>query len=352
MKMRFLITAIGGDVGSSVVRCLNKEFSKENLVGCDIIPYVSAYDEVGEFFLAPPYVNEEKYLDVLLNECKVRKISYILPMTEGEILIFDKYKGLFNLRGIKVMINKSDILKIAFSKYSTANAVRKMGLNSPKTWRLKENIGEIRYPVIVKPDRGCSSRDVTVVYNCQECELVASKIPDAIIQEYIGSSENEFTVGVFSNGNDIKTIAFRRTLGLGGMSKMVERIEDEKIDTMASTVAKAFQLEGAINLQMRKQEGEYYIFEINPRISSTVGFRYMLGFKDVKWWLDLLDGNKEKIPYIPEKLPVIGIRTLDEKIFRGESLPEGGKIVFYNSLCEFGMPGWLVDVPAQLKCVV
>lgn len=323
MKARYLVTAIGGDIGSSVVHCLNKEFSRGNLVGCDITPYVSTYDEVDEFFLAPPYINEKKYIDVLLDECRAREISYILPMTEGEILIFDKYKELFKLKGIKIMINNSDILKIAFSKYDTTNAVKKMGLNSPKTWKPKENISEIQYPVIVKPDRGCGSRNVIIASDCWECELAVSKIPDAIIQEYIGSPENEFTVGVFSNGKDIKVIAFKRTLGLGGMSKMVELIEDEKINTMANTVAKAFHLEGAINLQMRKQKGEYYIFEINPRISSTVGFRYRLGFKDVKWWLDLLDGNREKIPYIPETLPAIGIRTLDEKIFREELFPGG-----------------------------
>lgn len=318
MKAQYLVTAIGGDIGSSVVRCLSKEFSKERLAGCDITPYVSGYSYVGDFFLVPPYKEEKKYIDVLLYECKKRSITHILPMTEGEIKIFDKYREVFAEAGLKIMINSSNILKIAFSKYDTAKAVKRMGLNSPKTWKCGDCIDGIIYPVIIKPDTGCGSRDIRVVRDFQEYKTLISQASDAVVQEYIGTSEEEYTVGVFSDGKEVKEIAFRRTLGFGGMSRMVELVEDESIHFIAETVAAFFELKGALNLQMRKQKGEYYIFEINPRISSTVGFRYRLGFKDIKWWLDLLDGKTEKIVYTPEKPPVVGIRTLDEKIFKGD----------------------------------
>ena len=109
-----------------------------------------------------------------------------------------------------------------FSKYNTARVVKQMGLNSPKTWKCGENIDEIIYPVIIKPDKGCGSRDIRIVKNLQEYEMSVLQIPDVIVQEYIGSSEEEYTVGVFSNGKDVKEIAFKRTLGFGGMSRMVE----------------------------------------------------------------------------------------------------------------------------------
>lgn len=312
----YLITAIGGDIGDSVVHCLRKEYPKEKLIGCDITCYVPAYDEVGSFFLAPPYTEEAKYMSFLLEQCEKYKITYILPMTEGEIKVFDKHRDDFEKAGIKVMIQSSEILKATFRKYHTAKTIKAMGLNSPKTWKVEEIGKEISYPVIVKPDQGCGSRNVKVVHNFEEYQDAVSRIPDAVIQEYIGIVEEEYTVGVFSNGKTIQSIAFKRTLDLNGMSKMVELVEDEKITQIAFTVAKNFRLKGSINLQMRKQDGEYYIFEINPRISSTVGFRYRLGFKDVRWWLDLLAGNGENIFYVPERLPVVGMRTYSEKIFR------------------------------------
>lgn len=317
MSARYLVTAMGGDIGGSVVRCLRKEFPKENLFGCDITPYVAEREEVGRFFLMPPYVEEERYLRTLLQECRQYEITHILPMTEGEIKLFDKYREVFASEGLKIMINRSDILQIAFSKFNTAMAVAKMGLNSPKTWMIEDAIEELSYPVIIKPDNGCGSRGIQIIHDEQEYKIASFQKTDMIVQEYIGTAEEEYTVGLFSNGKDMKSIAFKRSIGYGGMSKRVERIEDRKIDQIVHTVADTFELEGAINIQMRKQDGEYYIFEINPRISSTVGFRYLLGFKDVKWWLDLLDGKKERINYIPEKKPVIGIRTLSEKIYLG-----------------------------------
>lgn len=317
MSVHYLVTAMGGDIGGSVVRCLRTEFPKESLLGCDITPYVSEREEVGKFFLMPSYEEKEKYLQTLLQKCKRYEVTHILPMTEGEIKLFDEYRNVFASEGLKIMINRSDILQVAFSKFNTAMAVAKMGLNSPKTWRVEDMTEELPYPVIIKPDDGCGSRGIQIIHDKQEYKIATFQKTNMIVQEYIGTAEEEYTVGLFANGKDMKSIAFKRSIGYGGMSKIVERIEDRKIDQIVQTVADTFELEGAINIQMRKQEGEYYIFEINPRISSTVGFRYLLGFKDVKWWLDLLDGKKEEICYIPEKKPVIGIRTLGEKIYRG-----------------------------------
>ena len=51
-------------------------------------------------------------------------------------------------------------------------------------------------------------------------------------------------------------------------------------------VADALDLEGAINIQLRIDNGEPVIFEINPRFSSTVGFRHRLGFTDGIWAIE------------------------------------------------------------------
>lgn len=322
MKERYLITAIGGDIGSSVVRCLNKEFPKICLLGCDITPYIPSYDEVGIFFLVPPYNDEEIYAKFILNKCKKYEITHILPMTEGEIRVFDKYREDFYKRNIKIMIQNSNVLQVAFSKFETAKAVKEMGLKSPKTWTVNKFIESPRFPIVIKPNQGCGSKNVRIAYNIEEYETFVSGIPDAVIQEYVGDPDHEYTVGVFSKGEKVNVIIFKRKLDVNGMSRLVEQIEDENITIISKTIARHFDLHGSINIQLRTQGKDYYIFEINPRISSTVGFRYMLGFKDIKWWLDLLDGDKSEINYTPENLPVIGIRTYQEKIFRNQLAKE------------------------------
>ena len=40
-----------------------------------------------------------------------------------------------------------------------------------------------------------------------------------------------------------------------------------------------------MNIQLRMTEQGPMLFEINPRLSSTLVFRDMLGFSDLQWWI-------------------------------------------------------------------
>ena len=132
-----------------------------------------------------------------------------------------------------------------------------------------------------------------------------------ILQEYLPDEGQEYTVGVFSDGENVNTIIFRRKLK-DGYSAFVEYVEDDTISNMAIQIAHNIKLKGYINIQLRKKGGLNYIFEINPRISGTVVFRDMLGFRDVIWWLDLIDGKR--VPKYENKWKrAIGIRELNEK---------------------------------------
>ena len=51
---------------------------------------------------------------------------------------------------------------------------------------------------------------------------------------------------MFSNGQKVKTMILKQTLGFGGMSQMMERMEDPQIDQIAETVAHHFKLRGSI----------------------------------------------------------------------------------------------------------
>ena len=47
-----------------------------------------------------------------------------------------------------------------------------------------------------------------------------------------------------------------------------------------------------INIQFKIQNNQIKIFDINPRLSSTIKMRDLLGFKDCLWWIN----EKLKIP--------------------------------------------------------
>ena len=76
--------------------------------------------------------------------------------------------------------------------------------------------------------------------------------------------------------------------------------------TGSELIAEYYQLNGSINIQSRKQNNEFYIFEINPRISSTVFIRNHFNFQDLLWWIcNLLD-----ISYTLEEIKKSGIAVI------------------------------------------
>ena len=315
MKRKILVTAIGGDIGSAVVRCLKEEFPEDIIIGCDISRYNQGRDYVDKFFIAPPYSEVKKYCTFIENVCNEENITHFIPITEPEILILDGNRDFFNKYNIKLAINNSFLLDIAMNKYKTATYLLNNNILTPKSWRPSELDKQFLYPVIVKGEQGCGSKNVRVVNNQGEYIEALKSIKNPFIQEYVGNEYEEYTVGIFSDGTVVKSIAFKRKLGYGGMSIHVESVNDEKLNSIAIKTAHLLKLVGCMNIQLRKQNDNYYIFEINPRISSTVGFRHKIGFKDVIWWIRLLDNELGDIRNVKIQENIIGIRTLDEKIY-------------------------------------
>jgi len=108
---------------------------------------------------------------------------------------------------------------------------------------------------------------------------------------------------------------------VGGLTGSGEVVDNKTIDEYVRSIAKVMDLEGAFNVQLRLTENGPRLFEINPRLSSTVVFRDLLGFQDLRWWVSDVLGLDVSFDM---SLPIEGTR-----FFRGSkeyilpSLSEG-----------------------------
>ena len=308
---KIFVTSIGGDIGYGVIKALKKSRDELYIVGCDIEKYNCSYDLVDKFYISPPYKNENQWWDFISQVIRNEGINYFWPIAETEIKIVDKRKE--ELKKVKIITNSSWTLEIAMDKGQTAEYLKKHGIKVPDTWRMPEEcLGN--YPLIVKERFSCGSHGIKIVNSLEELLMAVRNMKDTVIQEYVGNEREEYTLTIFSDGIIVNYIVFRRILGFGGMSRYVELVNDDQLKKIAYSIAKILDLKGSVNIQMRKQEKEYYIFEINPRISSTVGFRLQLGFNDVLWWLDMIEGKKIERYIYPDK-KIFGVRSVEEKIF-------------------------------------
>ncbi|MBR0090480.1 MAG: ATP-grasp domain-containing protein [Lachnospiraceae bacterium] len=309
---KILVTAVGGDIGYGVIKALKASTHDLYIIGCDIKKYNISYDLVNEFTVCPAYRDAGVWLDFMTDMIEQNRIDYFWPVTEPEIKIIHQNPGVF--KDTTVVMNRPNVLDVAMDKGETARFLGEHGVWTPKTLTSVPS-GEQKYPMIVKEKFGCGSHSVKKVQDISELRQAFQEMEDPIVQEYIGESNEEYTLTVFSDGVVTNSIAFQRELGFGGMSRYVELSHDEKLSVIAEKIARMFDLHGSVNVQLRKSGEEYCVFEINPRISSTIGFRMQLGFNDVSWWIDMLE-NKPVAPYKGVEGTVYGARTVEEKIFR------------------------------------
>jgi carbamoyl-phosphate synthase large subunit len=312
-----LVTGVGGDIAQSAIRCLLEEKEGANhIFGCDIDKYAAGRRYVEEFLIAPRTSDRIAYEKFLEDMIKEKKITHILPMTENEIEAISENEEKYGRLGAKLLINHKTMIKTFLDKYKTSIFLKENGFKCPETCLIGEYDGHIRPPLVMKPRKGHGGKGLVVVNNAEEFNIYKRKMPDdTVVQELIGGKNNEHTVGVFSDGKKIHSIIFRRHLSgeWGGYSRFVELVQNKEISQIAERLAKKCALEGSMNIQLKQVEGEYSIFEINPRISSTAYFRHFFGFMDVLWWINHKDGNK--IEYYPKYKSGVGVKTYGETFF-------------------------------------
>ncbi len=308
-----LVTGVGGDIGQSVLKCLKDTAYKLKIIGCDMDPYAAGKMGGKKFFKSPSGRRSEAYLKFLNEVIDTENIQYILPTTEVEIEFYDAHREYLRNKQVTLFINSSEAIRTFLDKYNTIRFLKKNGLPYPQTYLLESYKNELPFPLLIKMRKGWGGKGLLRIEDKYELAFYKKRVKGAIVQEIVGSSDQEYTVGVFSDGKAVHSIAFRRCLGYGSLTKVAQLVHDDTINYLVERIARASSLEGALNVQLRRVGDCYIPFEINPRFSSTVYFRHYFGFQDVKWWIDLKEGRK--IEYMPKYNEGVAVRTLGETFF-------------------------------------
>lgn len=283
-KINVLVTGCGGDIGQSVGKILNDLDFIGNLYGCDISDKNAAKFIYDNFFIGLR-CSDPNYLNNLQEFIIKYKIDFVIPISEPELRFFSREN--INQIGSAPLVTASDeALKIGFDKLFTAEFLKKENLPFPVTHTIDSVECIEKFPVILKSRTGSGSSTVSKVYDNTSFTLIKAKEKDFIIQEYLEGDNGEYTCGVFrSKDGLIRSIIIKREL-MGGFTGYGEIIKNEEISTLLHQIAEKINLIGSINVQLRLTIKGAVVFEINPRFSSTVRFRDLLGFKDVQWSLE------------------------------------------------------------------
>ena len=332
-KLNVIVTGVGGGgIGQQIIKALRFANANYEIIGTDITPLSKGLMEVDYPYIVPK-ASEKDYIACLIALIKKHNVQVLFPGSEPELQIISKERKVFNDMGILLPVNPSKVIDICMNKFHTNNFLRENGFYYPHTV-LISSMNDLKkidfYPVILKPNTGGSgSTNVFIVQNSDELILLSKYIltiyPYFVAQEYIGTTDNEFTVGILisMDGEMINSIAVKRMImvGLSNKIKVENRTTNRKlgkylavstgitqgeigrfpeVTRQCEDIALKMGCRSTVNIQCRFVDGEVYVFEINPRISGTTSFRAIVGFNepDVLIRRHLLNENIQfRFPY-------------------------------------------------------
>jgi carbamoyl-phosphate synthase large subunit len=316
IMINILVTAIGGGGhGEQILKALLLAKSKDyRLIGADANMNCPQFEMVHDHGILP-LANHPDYMRELMKLIEKQKIKVLFHGCEPELKVFSKNREIFKEKNIMLPINPTEVIDLCMDKEKTNQKLAELGFESPRYLSI-DSIDECDqidwYPVVVKPSvGGGGSANVYIAQNKIELTALLTYLDiDAggikfIIQEYVGTPEEEYTVGVLHdlNGEYINTIAVKRFLS-GGMnirlsvknktsntalgSKLVisSGISQGQIGRFPAVteqcklIAKKIGAKGPINIQCRLVDGIVKVFEINPRFSGTTSLRAMVGYNE------------------------------------------------------------------------
>ncbi len=310
-----LVTAIGGGGhGEQIIKALKMaEGGRYRLFGADMNPQCPQFDMV-EQGMTLPAAHEPGFIDTVLAICSHFDIRAVFHGCEQELLAYSRSRQLFAARHILLPINRAETIELCMDKARVSEFLGSVGFAPPR-FVLAASVAEAleldSFPLIVKPHIGSGgSKDCFVVQDRRELEAIVTFLcasPDnrIMVQEYVGTPEEEYTVGVLHDldGAYINSIAVRRELKsalnvrlsvpnrtgrieLGprlvvssGIS-MGEVCRPPEILAACEKIAMVLDVRGAINIQGRMTADGFKVFEINPRFSGTTSIRAMMGYNE------------------------------------------------------------------------
>lgn len=301
-----VVTAVGALIGQGIIRSLRLSGLPVRVIGVDRDP-----NGIGPYwcdaFFAKPAIDEssQAYLDFWTSLLVEQAVDLVLPGLELDVLFFSRNREAFAGIGTRIVLNDPRVIELAQDKWDFGLELERLELPTIPALlgaSFTECVRELGLPLLLKPRQGNGSRGIAVLRDEDDFNYWSRKSRDPfLIQKFIGSDEQEFTVGAFGfgDGTALAPIIFRRKLSVAGNTQYAEFVEHPVLAEAVTRLAAIFKPVGPTNYQFRMDGETPYLLEINPRFSSSTSLRAAFGYNEAAMAVDYyLRGNRPSAPDI------------------------------------------------------
>lgn len=270
------------------------------VIAADASGDAPALREADRAFMVP-FVGDPNYFDALLSICRKWDVRLLISLNDLELPRLAHHRHKFSQIGTIPVVSEPDVVDICFDKWETHLFLKLNGFDTPATYLSLADahkaltVGDLVFPVVVKPRWGTASIGIEYAYDANELdlvyELVRRRLAHTIISEASAIdpehcvmiqqklSGHEYGLDVINNldAKHVVTFAKHKLSMRAGETDRAVTVDNPDLIEVGDKLGSILGHVGNLDCDVIVQEGTPYILEMNPRFGGGYPFSHVAG---------------------------------------------------------------------------
>jgi len=213
-----------------------------------------------------PFGSSPSYEEAMRSVIREWDIDCVVPGADEELLPLARLQ---EEHTVLCVMPERRFIETCLNKKKALHALHKRNISSLLPFEKEE---EVHYPVVAKPVYGRGSRQMhridTKTQLSGYLQLYDKTFSEVLVQPYIEGKE--YTVSaIVNNRNHIIGIVPKKVIEKRGITRVAVSEKNIHIEQTCKRIVETMHPCGPFNVQLIMQGETCYIFEINPRLSTT-----------------------------------------------------------------------------------
>lgn len=325
-KPTILMTGAGGAAIPFLINSLKKYGYR--VLCADMDPTAAGLYLSDRGFVIPK-ADDPSFIGAIKNICLTESVDVVIPLVDEELIAVSQ----LTIPGVTILVPRTEFIKTCLDKYKLIQELKRYHIPVPETKLGNETPGDIGYPCIVKPRSGRGSREVEILHSEEEYKAwlfrTCNQSDRFIFQQYLTGPEYTVSVVVWRDGQ-VQVVVPKKIIVKKGITRLAVTKHDSIIEQYCSNIQKYLKADGPFNVQLRCNEnsGEPFLFEINPRYSTTVTLTIMAGIDELHGLIQQAINGSESYKFGEWKEGVILFRHYADTAISSEEFEQLSQKIF------------------------
>lgn len=280
-----------------------------------------------------PLIYDECYIPFLIKYCQENAIDIVISLFDIDLFILARHKKEFEKIGTKVIVSDPKIIEVCNDKWKTYNFLKDNGFQAPISFLDmskvidKIAVGELKYPIVVKPRYGCGSISVEIAYDEEDLRYLTKKANKEIENSYLkyesAVTDNkviyqeclrgqEYGADIINDLNgEVQNVVIRKKLAMrSGETDIAQLLEEPVIKDTLVKLGQATKHIANMDCDVFMVDGVPYVLEMNARFGGGYPFSHMGGCNLPKAIVNWVEGKKVDKNVISAKTGITGYKEI------------------------------------------